>query len=117
MLKLLIEGNQLIVHDHATIEELSRFSKKGSSYEAEPGATDDLTMCLVLFAWMTNQVLFKELSNIHTLIKLRELDEETIMKNMTPMGWVTTGELGEEEEIPRDKDVWTTVDSPWVNQF
>jgi hypothetical protein len=47
------------INDHDTIYELSRFSKKNASYEAEPGAHDDLVMALVLFAWMSNQQYFK----------------------------------------------------------
>ena len=108
MLKLLVEQNQLILNDHNTIEELSRFSKKGTSYEAEPGSTDDLTMCLVLFAWMTNQMLFKELSNIHTLVKLRELDEEQILEEMVPFGFKEDG-LEEDEPIIEKNWVWKTV--------
>ena len=46
ILKLLIEQNQLIINDFNTINELSTFSKKGASYEAEPNKHDDLVMCL-----------------------------------------------------------------------
>jgi len=109
MLKLLVEQNQLIINDHDTIEELSRFSKKGTSYEAEPGSTDDLTMCLVLFGWMTNQVLFKELTNIHTLIKLREIDEDQILQDMISFGWVVDG-LEEDEPILEKNWLWKTVE-------
>jgi hypothetical protein len=76
MLKLLVEQYQLIINDHDTIHELSRFSKKGTSYQAEPGANDDLAMSLVLFAWMTDQQFFKELTDINTLQKLRDRSEE-----------------------------------------
>jgi hypothetical protein len=113
MLKLLLEQNQLMINDHATIEELSRFSKKGSSYEAEPGSTDDLTMCLVLFGWMTNQVLFKELSSIHTLDKLREIDEEQIQQDMIPFGFIVDGK-DEEEPIPGPNWLWRKVEPDWT---
>ena len=76
MLKLLVEQRQLIINDHSTIHELSRFSRKGTSYEAESGANDDLAMGLVLFAWMTDQQYFKELTDINTLAKLRDRSEE-----------------------------------------
>ena len=72
MLKLLIEQYQLIINDHQTIFELSRFSKSGNSYEAEDGCNDDLVMSLVLFAWMSDQQYFKDLTNINTLQYLRE---------------------------------------------
>jgi Terminase large subunit, T4likevirus-type, N-terminal/Terminase RNaseH-like domain len=82
MLKLLIEQRQLIINDHETIYELSRFSRKGTSYEAETGAHDDLAMGLVLFAWMSDQQYFKELTNINTLEQLRDRSEEEIEQNL-----------------------------------
>lgn len=91
MLKLLVEQYQLIIHDHDTIHELSRFSKKGSSYEAESGAHDDLVMCLVLFAWMSDQQYFKDLTNINTLMKLRDKSEEDMENDLLPFGFCETG--------------------------
>lgn len=86
MLKLLIEQNQLIINDHQTIYELSRFSKKGSSYEAEAGCNDDLVAGLFLFAWATDQQYFKEISDINTLDNLRDLSEEQIESSLAPLG-------------------------------
>lgn len=91
MVKLLIEQRQLIINDHETIHELSRFSKKGTSYEAESGANDDLVMCLVLFAWMSDQQYFKDLTDINTLMKLRDKTEEEMESDLTPFGIVATG--------------------------
>ena len=91
MLKLLVEQYQLIINDHDTIHELSRFSKKGSSYEAESGAHDDLVMCLVLFAWMSDQQYFKDLTNINTLMKLRDKSEEDMENALLPFGFCETG--------------------------
>ncbi|SVA95850.1 uncharacterized protein METZ01_LOCUS148704, partial [marine metagenome] len=62
-LKTLIESDQLLVEDFDIIVELSNFIQKGSSYEADEGATDDLVMCLVFFAWLANQPYFKELTD------------------------------------------------------
>lgn len=76
MLKLLVEQHQLIINDHQTIFELSRFSRKGNSYEAEDGCNDDLVMSLVLFAWMSDQQYFKDLTNINTLQHLRDKTAE-----------------------------------------
>ena len=76
MLKLLVEQYQLIINDHQTIFELSRFSRKGNSYEAEDGCNDDLVMSLVLFAWMSDQQYFKDLTNINTLQHLRDKTAE-----------------------------------------
>lgn len=78
MLKLLVEQRQLIINDHQTIFELSRFSRKGTSYEAEDGCNDDLVMALVLFAWMSDQQYFKDLTNINTLQALRDKTDEEL---------------------------------------
>ena len=92
VLKMLIEQNQLIVTDFNTIQELSRFSKKGGSYEAEPGSHDDLVMNLVLFAWLTSQPYFKEITDINTLNNLREKTEEQINEDLLPFGFIDVGE-------------------------
>lgn len=82
MLKLLVEQRQLIINDHNTIHELSRFSRKGTSYEAEPGCNDDLAMCLVLFGWMSDQQYFKDLTDINTLMRLRDKSEEELREDL-----------------------------------
>lgn len=87
ILKLLIEQEQLILNDFETIKELTTFSRKNNSYEAEPGCHDDLTMGLVLFAWLSDQQYFKELTDIHTLKKLRERSEEELMEELLPFGF------------------------------
>lgn len=107
MLKMLIEENQLIVHDKDTIDELKRFSRKNQTYEAEPGCTDDLVMCLVLFAWMTKEDFFKELTNIHTLAKLRERSEAQVEQDVMPFGFLDDGK--EDDLIVTDVDVWEPV--------
>lgn len=91
MLKLLVEQRQLIINDHNTIFELSRFSKKGTSYEAETGCNDDLAMCLVLFGWMSDQQYFKDLTNINTLQKLRDKTDEELENDLVPFGFIETG--------------------------
>lgn len=103
LLKMLIEQNQFIVQDEETIGELCTFSKKNNSYEAEPGKHDDMVMGLVLFAWMTDQTFFKEVSNINTLYKLREKSDEEIMSELTPFGIIDDGR-GFEEESEIDLD-------------
>jgi hypothetical protein len=103
ILKLLIEQNQLIVNDHDTIAELSTFSKRAASYEAEPGNHDDLVMGLVLFAWLSGQNYFKEYTNINTLNKLREKTEEDLVLELTPFGFIDEG-LTVEEVIERSEN-------------
>lgn len=97
MLKLLIEQNQLIINDFETIRELSTFSQKGTSWEAEPGNHDDLVMCLVLFGWLSNQRFFKELTDINTVINLKEMNEERIFSELIPFGIINSGHDDYEE--------------------
>jgi hypothetical protein len=91
ILKLLIEQNQFVVNDINTISELGTFSKKGTSYEAEPGKHDDLVMCLVLFAWLSDQQYFKDYTNINTLMSLRDKTEDDIEQDLAPFGFVDSG--------------------------
>jgi hypothetical protein len=91
MIKLLVESNQLIINDHQTIFELSRFSKSKTSYEAESGCNDDLVMGLVLFAWMSDQQYFKDLTDINTLMKLREKTDEELENDLVPFGFIEDG--------------------------
>jgi len=103
MLKLLIEQNQFVVNDYHTIHELSTFSKKGNSYEAESGKHDDLVMCLVLFAWLSEQQYFKDYTNINTLMSLREKTEEDMDQDLSPFGFVFDGreDFGDQEEFEK----------------
>ncbi len=91
ILKLLIEQNQLIINDYDTINELTTFSKKANSYEAEPGKHDDLVMCLVLYAWLSEQQYFKEYTNINTLHALRDKTEDEIEQDLAPFGFMEDG--------------------------
>ena len=92
MLKMIVEQNQILIRDHETIQELSRFSKKKDSFEAESGFHDDLVMNLVLFAWMVEQPYFKDMTDINTLVKLREKTDEQIEEEMLPFGFVDSGD-------------------------
>lgn len=104
MMKLLIEQNQLLINDTETIEELSRFSKKGNSYEAEEGYHDDLVMCLVLFAWLSDQQLFKEMTDINTLMQLRERTEDQMVESLTPFGFIDDGTREIDEDVLQSGD-------------
>jgi hypothetical protein len=108
ILKMLVEQNQLILNDYETIQELSRFSRKGNSYEAESGAHDDLVMNLVIFAWLTDQGYFKDMTDINTLVKLREKTEEQIAEEMLPFGFIDDGANVDDEGL-QVGDSWTAV--------
>jgi hypothetical protein len=101
ILKLLIEQNQLVINDFNTINEFSTFSKKGNSYEAEPQKHDDLVMCLVLFAWLSDQQYFKDYTNINTLMSLRDKTEEDIEQDLAPFGFVFDGREDFDDEYEK----------------
>lgn len=105
IMKLLIEQNQLRINDFQTINELSTFSKKGNSYEAESGKHDDLVMCLVLFAWLSEQQYFKDYTDINTLMSLREKTEEDMEQDMSPFGFVMDGREEFEDDFPTENFV------------
>jgi hypothetical protein len=108
ILKLLIEQNQLVINDFHTIEELSTFSRKGQSYEAEEGKHDDLVMGLVLFGWLSDQQYFKDYTDINTLMKLRERTDEEIMNDLSPFGFVDDGRELEDIIEPVRQAGWMT---------
>jgi hypothetical protein len=91
ILKMLIEQNQLLIPDFDTIQELSRFSRRGNSYEAESGSHDDLVMTLVLFSWLSDQTYFRDLTDVHTLGRLRDKTEQQIEDELLPFGFIDDG--------------------------
>lgn len=86
MLKLLIEQNQLKINDVHTIDELKTFSKKGKSYEAEEGKHDDMVMGLVLFAWLTIQDYFKQITDTNINEDLKERTDQEIEDYVNGLG-------------------------------
>lgn len=107
--KMLIEQNQLEIVDRETIYELSRFSRKGTSWEAEQGANDDLVMGLVLFGWLSDQNYFKDLTDINILNKLRDRSEQQIQEQMVPFGAMSDG-----SEIEKAQDLLGKNQEGWV---
>jgi len=105
ILKLLIEQNQLIINDFETINELSTFSRKGNSYEAESGKHDDTVMCLVIFSWLTDQAFFRDMTDINTMTRLREKSEEELMNELLPFGF-NMEEIIEETQPIRRVNEW-----------
>ena len=91
ILKLLVEQDQLIINDFDTISELSTFSRRGVSYEAESGKHDDLVMGLVLFAWLSGQEYFKLYTDNNTMATLRDKTQEQLLDELTPFGIIDDG--------------------------
>jgi len=109
MLKMLVEQDQIILNDFDTINELSTFSRKANSYEAESGCHDDLVMGLVLFAWMTDQMFFKEITNINTVNELRQRNEEELAESLLPIGfndYDINNDTTEIRSVGENDDAW-----------
>ena len=107
-LKTLIEGDKLIINDFHMIEELSTFVRRGQSWQAEEGSNDDLAMCLVIFAWISNQRYFKELTDQDVRARMYEEQQNAIEQDMAPFGFLDDGT--EEDTIIDDKgEVWHPV--------
>lgn len=109
ILKNLIEGQKLYITDFDIISELSTFIARGASFEAEEGSHDDLVMCLVLFAWMTNQEFFKDLSNTNIRTKLYEQQMANIEEESLPLP-IMPEEPDEVKRIRMGGDLWTVVE-------
>ena len=90
-LKQLIETEKLIINDIQLIQEFSTFVKHGQSFQAEEGHTDDLAMCCVLFAWMTNQTYFKELTNVDIRERMFLEQQDQLEQDMAPFGFMDNG--------------------------
>jgi len=109
-LKQLVETDKMILNDFDIIVELSNFVAKGSSYEGDEGATDDLVMCLVLFAWLTNQTFFKELTDDDIRRRLYQSQQKMIEEDMAPFGFMDDGVNYVDQNMPfvdEDGDYWT----------
>ena len=108
MIKMLIEQDQIIINDFDTVNEFSTFSRKGGTYQAESGRHDDLVMGLVLFGWMSDQAFFKEITDINTVDKLKQRNENAMIESLLPIGFNSYDH--EQESVPTmasdDDDSW-----------
>ena len=93
-LKTIVESDRLYISDFDVLSELTTFvaNKRGTTYEAEEGMTDDLAMCLVLFAWLTSQDYFKQLTDIDIRKNLYAQNEQAIEDELLPFGFIENGE-------------------------
>ena len=118
MLKMMVESDKLTIIDKHTIDELNRFSKKGTSWEAEEGCHDDMVMGLVLFGWLADQNFFKEETGVDIVSELQEKDEEVIVPFFVDNGLIQNDEyeranreFWRKEKTREDelieKDFWT----------
>jgi len=105
--KMLVEQNQLELVDKNTLDEIYAFSKKGDSYQAESGKTDDLVMCLVLFGWLSDQDFFKNYTDINTLVELREKTDEDILASLVPFGVIDNHAMPDDIPHTDYQDHWS----------
>ena len=110
-LKSLLENNKMVIEDFDTISELTSFVATGSSFAAEPGCNDDLTMCLVLFSWLTAQPSFKELTDLDIRRRLYDEKVESMNEQLLPFGFIQDGS-GDKTFKDTDGTVWEHVDRP-----
>ena len=109
-IKTLIESDKIIINDFNIIEEMSTFIKKGQSWMAEEGCTDDLMMCLVVFGWLSNQPFFKEMTDTNASQQLYEEQQNLIEQDMSPFGFVDDGIPDHEKpEVDEYGTVWHPV--------
>lgn len=91
--KSLIESDQYIVNDFETIKEFTTFVRHLNTYRAEEGYTDDMCMCVVLFAWLINNDYFKDMMDNNDIRK--KLAEGTHLKHLfealIPFGVIEDG--------------------------
>jgi len=107
-LKSLVESNKLLVFDKDIISEFSTFIEHNGSFEADEGYHDDLVMTLVLFAWASNDLLFKDLMNSNNRQALYSQQIQNIEQELTPFGFIDNGIPDEYRPEVIDGDLWLT---------
>lgn len=92
VLKELVEKDQLIINSHKIIEELGLFVLHKKSYaSADSMVNDDLCTTMWLFAWLTKQNIFQEITDINLRGILTEKKQQYIDSTMTPFGFFDNG--------------------------
>ena len=106
-LKTLLEDDKILIIDYDIISELTTFSQKHNSFEAEEGCNDDLAMCLVIFAWLVAQDYFKEMTDNDVRKRIYEEQKNQIEQDMAPFGFMSDGQ-DESTFVDKDGDLWHT---------
>lgn len=107
-LKSLVENDKLLVFDKDIISEFSTFIEHNGSYEADEGYNDDLVMTLVLFAWASNDPLFRDLMNANNREALFRQQMINIEEELTPFGFMDNGLPDDMQPEVMDGDLWLT---------
>ena len=107
-LKTLLEDDKLLTVDYDIISELTTFSQKHNSFEAEEGCNDDLAMCLVIFSWLVQQEYFKEMTDQDVRKRLYEDQRDQIEQDMAPFGFISDGLDDGGSFVDNNGDRWHT---------
>lgn len=108
-LKTLVETDKVVVNDHRIVKELSTFIKataETKGYEAQAPNTDDLVMSLVIFAWLTQQQYFIDLTTTNVRAELLQVQKD-IWEEHVPFGHVSTGDEDIVPVIAHDATDWS----------
>lgn len=106
-LKTFLEDDKLLTIDYDIISELTTFSQRANSFEAEEGCNDDLAMCLVMFSWLAGQDYFKEMTNNDVRKRIYEEQKNQIDQDMAPFGFISDG-LDDNYMIDNNGDRWSS---------
>lgn len=99
-LKQFIEDGLLQINDFDTISQMSKYIKKGTSYEAEDGENDDLITPLVLFSYfMRNKDWVENWLDRDADEKQDDIDR--LEEELLPIGFINDGDevlnMGEDD--------------------
>jgi hypothetical protein len=106
-LKTLVETDQIIITDFETISELSTFVlQKNKTWAAEEGYNDDTTSTLWLFAWLTIQPFFRDISDLNLRARLYEEREKQMLDHMPPPPVLSLNDVPKPKLEVSDGVVW-----------
>jgi len=114
VLKELVEKDQLLINSHKIIQELGLFVMHKRSYaSADPAVNDDLCTTLWLFAWLTKQNIFQEITNNNLREVLTERKQQYINDTMTPFGFFEDNRPIELKKMTEDSKKLPSKENPY----
>ena len=112
-IKAIIESDKLVINDFNIVGEMSTYTRKNQSWQAEEGCNDDYMTCLVILGWVANQRYFKEMTDRNIRAEMYREQEKLIEQDMAPFGFVDDGTPEEEKPF---SDEYGTVWHPVVRK-
>ena len=109
-IKAIIESDKLVINDFNIVGEMSTYTRKNQSWQAEEGCNDDYMTCLVILGWVANQRYFKEMTDRNIRAEMYREQEKLIEQDMAPFGFVDDGTPEEEKPFSDEYgQVWHPV--------